>query len=149
MRLLGGGASETLLHMKVFRLRPHNKPGSNQSLRQIVGTVLCISLIACTTQAQSLTESLKKGPVAAQTTEDVAVRDAAPSQGTFIIDSGKKLFELHAGTPVSITDQRELKTLFGPMTYVQITVKHPTTNVPVSGWAWYGDSKKPQFRLLP
>jgi hypothetical protein len=105
-------------------------------------------IVTSSAKANPLTEALKGGSARAMTTDEVAVRDAAPKQGTLLIDTGKKLVELPANTAVTITQQMELRTLLGPAIYVKLTAKHPQTGQDITGWAWYGDSKKSQFRLL-
>ncbi len=112
--------------------------------------LLAIVVLATSSEAISLSDALKNGNVVkAMTTEKVAVRDAPPEQKFLVVDTGKKLLELEANTVVTIEKQMELKTVLGQFIYVKITVKDPQTGQNMTGWAWYGDSKKSQFRLLP
>ena len=112
--------------------------------------LLAIVVLATSSEAISLSDALKNGnAVKAITTEEVAVRDAPPKQGFLVVDTGKKLLELQANTVVTIAEQMELKTLIGPFIYVKITLKNPQTGQNITGWAWYGDTKKSQFKLLP
>jgi DNA-directed RNA polymerase subunit E'/Rpb7 len=129
-----------------------DKMEGTPAMRQLIHLVLVLFVavaLASSASASELSEALKKGAVSATTTEEVSVRDAEPKQGFLFIDTGKKLFEINANTRVKIIGQMELKTLIGPAIYVRLTVKHPQTGQEITGWAWYGDSKKSQFKLLP
>lgn len=98
--------------------------------------------------AAPLDEALKQGPVEATTVEGVTIRDSEPEKKNLVIETGKELFEVSAKTPVKITAKKDIDTLFGRVTYVQVAVKDPRTGAPTTGWAYFSDPNKTQFKVL-
>jgi hypothetical protein len=137
--------------LKAFIMRPSDRRRTTvQKLVHRLVALFLATMICSSAEATSLTEDLKKhGTLSAVTLEEVAVRDAPPKQGFLVVDTGNKIAELTANTNVTITEERELKTLIGPFIYVKLKVKHPQTGKEITGWAWYGDGKKSQFKLIP
>jgi hypothetical protein len=114
--------------------------------RKALLTLSLFVLAAATANADPLEEALRRGPVQATTLEEVTIRESAPEKGLFIA-KGNELFKVPANTPATITRKKDVDTLLGHITYVEVTLKDPKTGELKKGWAYFSDPKKTQFSL--